>query len=134
MQPTAKQLSAALKGGASQARYLIEVTNYGPDDVADLLLSAPLPTGLNSVLWSCAAPSPCRPGNGIDAVSTRFDLSASESATIELLAEIDSSQRFVEISANATLPAGVNLISTGEERRVLIEPISAEAVYRSSFE
>lgn len=132
--PSAGSLAKADAKGGVLAAYRITVTNHGPSAVAAARLSVERLIGLTDVLWSCVAPATCVPVNGSGAVDTRFDLGAGQTLTVEFSGTVDAAQRFVDVLARVTPPAGANVAFPEDDVGTLIEAAGPNGVLKNGFE
>lgn len=134
--PGDARLADAMDAGTELASYEIEVVNAAISDLEGVQLKTAMPVGLGNPLWQCTAPGPsgCQPAAGEGAVDTFFDLAIGTSAVTELSGKIDLGARFMEISAEGVLPPQVPVRIDPSTRRVLLEPISRDAIFRAGFE
>ena len=74
--------------------YTIVVTNGGPDTALGALITDPMPLGIDSWTWTCAASgsavASCGISNGTGDISTGVDLGPGDTATITVVAVIES--------------------------------------------
>lgn len=130
--PAAKHLPDALAKGATLASYLIEARNNGAQAATGLRIVVSPIVGVNDVLWTCGAP--CTPPNGSNSIDTATNLPSGGFVPITLTGSVDSTKAFIEITAQASLPAGTPGLPGGVVRRVFIEPAGVSGVYKSGFE
>lgn len=126
-------------GAASTVEYTIEATNHGPSALTGTTLMARSSAALGNLLWLCDPVPACTPasgglpGAGPHSLSTALALGVGQTAVLTLSGEIDSTALWLELAAEAILPAALRPPG-GNPRVVLIEPISADAVFRDGFE
>jgi hypothetical protein len=125
LHPPQPHLADAIAAGTTLASYAIDLGNDGPA-AATVALDVRA-RGLLAGTWECAAPSGCTSAAGTGAVQTAIDLGHGETATVELIGDIDLARSFVEIAAQAT--AGT---TTLQVRR--LDPIKASAIFNGGFE
>jgi hypothetical protein len=132
--PVNRALSSMAKGN-TLIGYTVEVHNNGPQAVAGLIVRIPAPRGMLDMLWTCSAPGPiCAPASGANSVTTSIDLLAGQSATIEVTGAVNPAENYVELRASIQMPAGTNLLSTGDESVTLQEASNAIGIFRGGFE
>lgn len=130
--PVGKLLESVMTKGGSLARYSIEVKNHSAQDISGISLEVPWVLGLNNVLWTCTPG--CNPSSGAGLVRVLAELPAGAVLSIDLTGEVDASERFVEIVAQARIESGVTVLLREDDRYVFIEPSGAEGLFRNGLE
>ncbi len=117
-------------------RYVLTVENLGPEAITALQVDATLSGTLVDAVWSCiSAGAVCRDAQGTGAPSLEIDIGVGETVQIEVLATVDADAgAFVEVSADATIPAGLVTLNPADDSDLDNDPIQPHGIFSDGFE
>ena len=105
----AKSNGVTSQSPGATSSYTITVANAGPSAAAGVSITDPLPTGVTTASWTCAAAagSLCATASGSGAVNTIVDLAAAGTVTFTVSMQAGPSAGTLTNTVVATVPPGI---------------------------
>ena len=129
--PLARQGTARSRDATLGSGYTITASNTGGSAIDEMNLMAAI-SGLSNVSWNCT--TGCAPASGSGNLQTVMSIPVAASRDVDIEAGVDMSAHFVEIKAQAQIPAGFEWQAGCRTHAVLIHPAGPAGVYKSGFE